>query len=78
MPTTNSAANTLPKVTFENIDPSKDTVASAALRYTRVVEESRSQNTHRTYSQAIRKFLWVLGRHGVQAQATPAADTSVD
>ena len=78
MPTTNSRENTLSKVAFENLDASKNTVAAAALRYTRVVEESRSQNTHRTYSQSVRKFLWVLGRHGVNAQATAAADTSVD
>ncbi len=48
MPTTNSRENTLSKVAFENLDASKNTVAAAALRYTRVVEESRSQNTHRT------------------------------
>ncbi len=44
----------------------------ASDRYLRLVADSRSENTHRTYTQAIHKFLGVLKHHKVQAAvATP-------
>lgn len=46
---------------------------SAAERYLRLVENSRSPNTHRTYAQAVRKFLVLLVKRGIQiAQISPA------
>jgi len=49
----------------------------ASERYLQVVLDSRSENTHRTYRQAVRKFLAVLQKHKVQPEhVQPAHVTS--
>lgn len=46
--------------------------------YLRLVADSRSENTHRTYAQAIRKFITLLKKRGVHADTTSPAEASAD
>lgn len=53
-------------------------VQGATDRYLRLVADSRSENTHRTYAQAIRKFVATLKKHGIDADKAQLTAASVD
>lgn len=53
------------------------TLQAACDHYLRLIADSRSENTLRTYTQAMRKFMAVLKKHGIQeAKATPQEVTA--
>jgi len=54
------------------------TLQDAAERYLKLVADSRSENTHRTYAQAIRKFIAVLKKRGVEASKAAPAEITAD
>jgi site-specific recombinase XerD len=53
-------------------------ITEAAERYLRLVADSRSANTHRTYGQALHKFLETLKKHKVQPDQAQPAEANVD
>ncbi len=53
-------------------------VQQAAKRYLSLVSDSRSANTHRTYAQAIAKFLKMLQKRGTDPTTADVAALSVD
>jgi len=53
-------------------------VQATAERYLNLVANGRSENTHRTYSQAIRKFIDMLKKHKVDVDKTLVTDVTVD
>lgn len=53
-------------------------LSDAANRYLSLVANSRSENTHRTYTQAINRFLEVVTKHKVNIAQTPPTDASAD
>ena len=51
---------------------------AASEHYLSLVANSRSENTHRTYAQAIRKFIALLKKRGVHTDTTSPAEASAD
>jgi site-specific recombinase XerD len=51
---------------------------AASDHYLHLVADSRSENTHRTYAQAMRKFIAVLKKHSIHADVVGPAEASPD
>ena len=54
------------------------TLQAASDHYLHLVADSRSENTHRTYAQAMRKFIAVLKKHSVHADVASPAGANPD
>lgn len=51
---------------------------AASDHYLHLVADSRSENTHRTYAQAMRKFIAVLKKHSVHADVISPSEANPD
>lgn len=54
------------------------TLKDASEHYLRLVEDSRSPNTHRTYSQAVRKFIATLKKKNIQADKVSPTEVTLE
>jgi site-specific recombinase XerD len=54
------------------------TLQAASDHYLHLVADSRSENTHRTYAQAVRKFITVLKKHSVHADVVSPSEANPD
>lgn len=63
-------------MTIGNQPPPKITIQAAVLKFSELIERSRSKNTANSYTKGLRLFFQVLGEHGFDVEKSPASELS--